>query len=81
MALAIVALIFIYVLWKLFVDGWLFKGTLFIFGWFGIYICLRTYVEGATNTAVTLGTNFEVSWAAVIPTVICVLALACTKGD
>jgi hypothetical protein len=77
----LVLLLAIYVLWKLFVDGWLFKIILFFAGWFGLYIGLRVYVEGAKDVAFTFGKENPItfSWAAVIPTAICLLCLLCTK--
>lgn len=73
----------IYTLYKLFIDGWLFKIILFFAGWFGLYIALRIYVEGATNTAITIGIKDPISftWAAVIPTAICFLCLLCTRAS
>lgn len=69
----------IYIAYKLFIDGWLFKGTLFIAGWFGIYIGMLAYVDGAKNTAMTIGQHTTISWAALVPTIVCVLCLLCTK--
>jgi len=71
-------LLTIYVIYELFVKGYLFKITLFFFGWFGIHIALLKYVDGADKVAVTIsGTTF--SWAVVIPTVICFLCLLCSR--
>lgn len=76
-----ILLLAIYVTWKLFVDGWLFKIILFFAGWFGLYVFFRFYVEGGYKVALTLGTEDPVSlsWAAVIPSIVCFLALLCTK--
>lgn len=76
-----ILLLSIYVLWKLFIDGWLFKIILFFAGWFGLYVFIRFYVEGGYQVAVTLGTEdpISLSWAAVVPTAICFLALLCTR--
>lgn len=76
---AIIVLIGLFILWKLFVDGWLFKIILFIFGWVGLYACLRVYVVETHSIAFTFGGGTTVSWAAVIPSIICILALVCTK--
>lgn len=80
-ALGLVALFFIYILWKLFIDGWLFKSILFFAGWFGIYALMNIYVDGAKHTAITLGSGTIMSWASVVPTVICALCLLCTRTD
>ncbi len=69
----------IYLLWKMFVDGWLFKIILFFAGWFGLFIGL--HLMGVNGTAFTLDGGTTISWAAVIPTVICMLALLCTKSE
>ena len=74
----IVLLVVLYTLYVLLVKGVLWKLILFCFGWFGLYVGLRIYVEGAAHTAVTIsGYNF--SWASVVPTIVCICALACTK--
>lgn len=76
--LGVVLLLALYVLWKLFVDGWLFKIILFFAGWVGLYALMPAYVDGAKEIAVTINdTSF--TWAAVVPTVICFLALLTTK--
>jgi hypothetical protein len=77
--LGVVLLLTIYALWKLFVDGWLFKIILFFAGWVGLYVILAVNVEGAKDIAFTMENGFTMSWAAVIPTAICVLTLLCTK--
>lgn len=75
----LILLLAIYILWKMFIDGWLFKIILFFAGWFGIYVFFRFYVEGGYNTAFTMSNGFSMSWASVVPTTICLLCLLCTK--
>lgn len=77
--IGLAALLFIYFLYKMFVDGWLFKIILFFAGWIGIDVLMRTYVEGAKNTAITFSNGNSLSWAELVPTIICVLALLCTR--
>jgi hypothetical protein len=77
-ALGIILLIVIFVAYKLFVGGWLFRIILFFAGWFGIYYLLQG-VDGCNNPAFTFGTNTTISWAAAIPTAICILALLTTR--
>lgn len=79
--IGLAALLFIYFLYKMLVDGWLFKIILFFGGWIGIDVFLRVYVEGAKNTAITFSNGSSLSWAEVIPTVICLLALLCTRVE
>lgn len=83
LVIGFMSLFSIYIIWKLFIDGWLFKIILFIAGWFGLYVGLRAYVEGAGNIAVTFGKENPVSftWAAVVPTIVCFLCLLCTKVE
>ena len=72
----------IYTLWKLFVDGWLYKIILFFAGWFGLWVAMLVWVDGAKNVAITIGTGPDpttFTWAAVVPTVICFMALLHTK--
>lgn len=71
----------IFLLWKLFVDGWLWRIILFFAGWFGIYVGCYCYIDGASNTAITIGTDnpITLSWAFVVPSIICFLALLTTK--
>jgi hypothetical protein len=78
-AFGIFLLICIYLLWKMFIDGWLFKIILFFAGWVGLYVLLAVYVDGAKNVAITLSSGFTISWAAIVPTVVCFLCLLCTK--
>lgn len=78
--LGIVLLITLFVIWKLFVDGWLFKIILFCAGWFGLYALLQG-VDGAKHTALTLGATTTVSWAALIPTIVCLMALWTTRDN
>lgn len=80
MIFGIAMLVVIYILWVLFVKGALWKIILFCAGWFGIYVAMRVYVEGATATIVTIG-DVDFSWAAVVPTIICIMALATTKVE
>jgi hypothetical protein len=76
----LVLLAAIYALYKLFIDGWLFKIILFVAGWFGLYVAIYAFTESGSNTPMTVGHN-SISWAFIIPTVICFLALLCTKVE
>jgi hypothetical protein len=66
------------ILWFLLVKGFLWKMILFFAGWVGIYFLLLRYVDGSNHIILTLGT-YQMSWAALIPTVICFLCLLTTK--
>lgn len=68
----------IYILWELLVDGWLYKIILFFAGWIGLFVLMRTYMEGSTKIAVVIN-NTGFTWSAVVPTVICFLALLTTR--
>jgi len=73
----IVLLIIIGLLWALFVEGWLWKIILFFAGWVGIWWALGHYVpESAATTKIF---DADVSWAAVVATGICIMALLTTK--
>lgn len=77
--LGFVLLAALYAVYKLFVEGYLFKIILFVFGWFGLYIFISA-MEGGMNTPMTVGSN-SISWAFIVPTVICFLALLCTRAN
>ena len=75
--LGVVLLVGIYILYKLFVDGWLFKIPIFFAGWIGMILVLK--VIGVRGVAFTLENGAEVGVATVISTVVCLLALVTTK--
>lgn len=77
--IGLIALLAIYLTYKMLVDGWLFKIILFFAGWVGIDVLMRAYMEGAKNTAITFANGSSLSWAELVPTIICVLALLCTR--
>ncbi len=79
--LGLIMLLIIYVTWKLLIDGWLYKVILFFAGWVGLYVICYVYIDGAKNVAITIGADNPVSftWAAVVPSVICFLALLTSK--
>ena len=79
-ALGLVLLVAIYVVYKLLITGWLYKSILFIFGWLGLYIVIYVFTENGSNTPMTVGSN-SISWAFIIPTVICFLALLTTRTE
>lgn len=76
MIFGIALLIVIWIIWLLLVRGYLWKGILFITGWFGIRLLLPAYVPWAAGT--TLIFSHTVSMAAVVATVVCFLALLTT---
>ena len=78
MAFGLFLLFVIWVLWALLVRGFLFKFILFIFGWVGIYL-FRGSSYPATN-AIAID-SLGLSWAALVPTVICFLALLTTRSE
>ncbi len=73
----IVVLLGIYLLYKLFIDGWLFKIPIFIAGWIGMIIILK--LLGVRGVAFTLSNGTEIGVAAVISTIICLGALLTTR--
>jgi hypothetical protein len=82
-ALGLAFIFVVFLLYQLFINGWLFKIILFFAGWFGLHIWISQYIEGGNNVAVSLGSNGDIpiSWAVLLPTLICALALLCTKVD
>jgi hypothetical protein len=73
------ALLFIIgVLWILLVEGVLWKLILFFAGWEGLYLLLQTQPWAVATAVVIMG--HPLSWAVVIPTAICFMALLTTEG-
>jgi hypothetical protein len=79
MILAICSLIAIYVLYVLLIKGLLWKIILAIFGWLGLYWCLSG-VDGLSTSGITVS-NYVISWAVVLPSVLVMLAMMYTKED
>ena len=71
-------LVCLYLAWTLLIGGLLWKIILFVGGWIGIYSLLRVYFPDSAQIVLTLA-GHGYSWAAMIPTIICVLALAHTR--
>ena len=70
----------IYLLWKLFIDGWLFKIPIFFAGWFGLIVIFRAI--GISGVAFRLGEDGQgapVGVAFLLSTFICVMCLVYTK--
>jgi hypothetical protein len=73
----LVLLVGIYILYKLFIDGWLFKIPIFFAGWIGMILILKAF--GVRGVAFTLENGTQIGIATVISTVICLLALVTTR--
>jgi hypothetical protein len=70
----------IYLLWKLFIDGWLFKIPIFFAGWFGLIVIFRAI--GISGVAFRLGEDGQgapVGVAFLLSTFICLMCLVYTK--
>jgi hypothetical protein len=79
MIFGIFLLVCLFILWKLFAEGWLFKIILFCAGWVGLFVIMMAYTDCGKNTAVTLGNGTHLSWAFIVPSIICVLCLLFTR--
>lgn len=77
MEFGIAMLVVIYLLWVLLVKGALWKLILGAFGWFGIYIFL---CQWHLDQESPFKDNY-MSWAAIVPTIIVLLALVTTKDE
>lgn len=75
--LAICLIIVLYLLYVLLVKGALWKIILAAFGWFGMYWYLNTIPECHAHPF----NNDSFSWAATIPTIVVLLAMAYTKEE
>ena len=69
----------LYLIWTLLFSGLLWRLILFFGGWVGVYVLLKVYIPDSAHIAVTVA-NMTFSWAAVVPTVICLLALFHTEA-
>lgn len=70
-------LIGIYILYKLFIDGFLFKIPIFFAGWIGMILILKAM--GVRGVAFTLDGGTQIGIATVISTIICLGALLTTR--
>jgi len=77
MVLAFLSLAAIWLAYQLFVVGTLWKIVLFFAGGFGIWVALWTYFPASHMTVVIF--DYPFSWAAVIATGICLMALLTTR--
>jgi hypothetical protein len=77
MIFGVALLIILYLIYMLFVEGFLWKSILFFAGWFGIRYLLLTYAPASAQT--TLVFSHPITWAALIATGICFMALLTTK--
>lgn len=68
----------IYVLYVLLIKGALWKLILGAFGWFGMYWFLRDITE--FKGQVFAGSE-SFTWAMMVPTIIVMLAMMCTKEE
>lgn len=62
----------------LLVEGWLWRIILSVAGWFGIWIGLQYYYPQSKEICLHFS-SYSFSWAAIIPTIIIILAMAYTK--
>jgi hypothetical protein len=76
MEAGILAIIIIYGLYVLLVKGVLWKLIVAIFGWFGMFIFLETYIPASKTPCLSL-----FSWSEVIPAVIVLLAMSYSKSE
>jgi hypothetical protein len=79
MIFGIVLLIALWLIYTLFVEGFLWKSILFFAGWFGIRYLLLAYAPSSVQT--TLVFNHPITWAAVIASGVCFMCLLTTKND
>jgi hypothetical protein len=78
MIFGIVSLIVLYIVWMLFIDGWLWKLILLCAGWVGIRYLLLTYWPSSAHIFMVVSSH-PVSWAAAIASGVCVMALLTTR--
>jgi hypothetical protein len=67
-------LLVIYCLYKLLTNSSTFKWLFAIFGWLGMYWALQIYVPSSSTFGIIIN-NYCLTWAAIIPTALLILAL------
>jgi len=77
MIFGLILLAAIYFIWLLLIEGFLWRSIILFAGWFGIRYLLLGYIPETAYT--TLIFSHPVSWAAIIATGICFMALATAK--
>lgn len=78
MSFAVLLLIIIFIMWQLLVKGWLWKITIGIFGWFGIYWALLHYIPSSRHECLNIA-GCSMSWSAAIPSFILIMSMFYTK--
>jgi len=76
--LGVALLIILYFLYVLLIRGLLYKIILCVFGWGGMYYWLSTNWQ--LNESSPFKDNY-ISWAALVPTVIVLMAMAYTREE
>lgn len=77
MFLGLVMLAIIYFLYVLIVRGTLWRIIIAFFGWIGMYLVLAT-IPGCREYPLH---NDSITWAALIPTLVILLAMATTREE
>lgn len=77
MFFGLIMLLVLYILYLLLVKGALWKLILAFFGWIGLYIFLAQF-PGCREYPLH---NDAITWAALIPTVVVLLAMLSTKEE
>ena len=80
MSFAIIFLIIIFIMWKLLVKGWLWKLTLGIFGWLGMYWALNYYIPSSRSECLVLAGS-SMSWSVVLPSIVLFMSMLYTKEE
>lgn len=80
MIFGILLILFFWVAYTLLIKGVLWKLLLVVFGWFGLFVFLATYLP-STDTHGIVVYDTLVPWSAVLPTIVVLLALAYTKEE
>lgn len=75
----ITSAIILYIIYKLFIKGLIFKIFLGLFGIMGFYWYLQKF-DFANKICITI-IGYDLSWAAIIPLIVAILALTTTKTE
>lgn len=79
MVFGLLMLVALYIFYVLLIKGWLWKIILGAAGWYGMYWYLSSIPAARACPLVFSGHSY--SWAAILPTLVIIFAMATTKED
>lgn len=78
MIIVVVLLLIVYFIYKLLTNSLTYKWLFGIFGWFGMYWALTKYIPNSNIYGIIIN-SYCITWAAIIPSMLVILALIITR--